>query len=170
MCTLDTVLLGVQTVAAVVAGVFAWKAYQQTRTISDEQSRQTTEIHNEQQQMAEKQLVQDELWQQQQMQLVKRQAYLDIVSHTKEIREVEPTDPNIQDTAVASANGLEVIAIAWKLKIFDRKVLFQMYGQMFVKIYKQIEFAEKTHRIKPILVNFPMVVEVYVDWSRHIES
>ena len=170
MCTLDTVFLGAQTIAVVVAGIYAWKAYKQTRIISDQQSRQTAEIHNEQQQMAEKQLLQNELWQKQQLQLVERQAYLEIVSHTKELREIDLSSPNIQDDAVALANGLEVIAIAWKLKIFDRMVLFKIYGEMFVANYNQIRIAEQSARITPVLQNFEYVAEVYADWSRHIES
>lgn len=165
-------MIRIQTIFIVIAGVFAGLAYWQTRKISKEQSNQTIKLHNEQQHLTERQFKQQEYWEKQQLKLTERQAYLDIITHTKEIRHLDLTQSQkaLEDNAVHNANGLEVIAIAWKLRIFDRMILYQMYGKLFIDIYREIEQAGQSEAIDPIIQNFPIATEVYNEWVKNVDN
>ncbi|GAB5490557.1 MAG: hypothetical protein Phog2KO_07720 [Phototrophicaceae bacterium] len=165
--------VAVQTLFVAIAGIFAWRAYLQTKSINDEQQKQTKELHEEQQRLAKEQAGKQDYWEARQLQLAKRQAYFEIIQYTRDMRNIDENDKSeiLLDKVIFNANGLEVIAVAWALKLFDKMVLYQMYGQMFVNMYKQIEDIEKSGKLsKKILLNYPYVNQLYIDWSIYIDN
>lgn len=116
---ISVVLLCFQTLATIAAVGFAWLAYQQTRKISQQQRKQTNYIHLEQ------------------VSLTKLQAFIPLSAQLSQIRHINLDDPHWDDVS-NSANLLEVIAVAWEMKLINRRILVAVYGRLFIKVFEQI--------------------------------
>jgi len=154
-------LLAIQTLGAVVAAVFAWKAYNQTRTISCQQREQTQTINREQ-------LNQTEKIHSEQLLLAEKQAFIALFEHLKDIQYIDIDDPNWTDAA-KSANLLELIAVAWEKEIVDKELLFDIYGSLLVTVCNQIWDAKDKdtgeQRGHKMLMDNASVFSLYSLWK-----
>lgn len=130
---IQNIIIGVQTIAIAIAGIYAIKAFRQTQKISESQREQTNRIHNEQKRLAQSQN--------------KHQTFLSFFEHLKTMREIHPTEPNWDDVS-DSANLLELIAIVWIDRLVSRKLLYVVYGRLFIRVYEQIENATDQHGVE----------------------
>jgi hypothetical protein len=151
--TLLEVITIVQTIAVIAASFFAWKAYRQTQEISREQRQQTENIHQEQVTLAEK------------------QAFIALFEHFKEIQYINVHAPNWIHAA-KTANALELIAIAWSREFVDQKLLYHLYGRLFVTCYGQIHDAKDMETGEQLglkmLDDNPLVTQLYKIWKRQL--
>lgn len=152
---LNLVVLSIQTLGAIVAAVFAWKAYLQTKQISNEQIKQTEKIHEEQTTFAQ------------------NQAFIALFEYLKNLREIPPVVQEWDDV-INNVNLIEVIGIARAKNLVDEELLFVVYGKLIVKIYEQIRVAKDAttgdQKGQDILNQAVAAVAIYRRWKKRIDD